>query len=120
MKRKISKKTLEKATKALNEINIMLKDGTYSDMNRKEVLRQNNVSSNLFHHASDYGLFKKVNRGVYTSNFNQIQPIQVRRAIEFRADVVARKKQNGDVVERKKPVKKKQISLFWGLIKFTL
>jgi hypothetical protein len=70
---------LQKYTTALNEMNNKVKSSIYNSASLKSICSKYKINLALMSYAIRIGLFEKVERGVYISKYNIIEPYQTRK-----------------------------------------
>lgn len=118
---KIRKQTIQKTLAALQEFQaeISQKNGLVNSTRQIEICKKHKVNNNTICASVQMGVFTRESRGVFKNNIGIIDPFHARKVIEQIYKKPSYKKDN---VVKPKAIskKKKQISLFWGLIKFSV
>lgn len=121
---KIRKETIQKALLALNQIEAELNANKriISSDRAREICKENKIDNTILTKAVSLGFYVRNNEGFYRKTVEAFEPIHARRIIqrihEMRKASITVNKSDKVVSNRK--TAKKQISILWGLIKFTL
>jgi hypothetical protein len=79
MKKEKQEAKIQKYCSAINEINRLIIKGNYDSRDIKSILFKHKASLTAFSFAVKAGLFTTVSRGVFKSNYNIIEPFQIRK-----------------------------------------
>ena len=141
--RKTSLKTVQAYTLSMQEIvdQIRSQKGKVTSQDLQKISKEHKVTATLSNLMRYVGYIDSVSKGHWTVSISKVEPFHARKVIELQNRQAMERKQNKKIngeltVPNTKPVekdpikvetpetiplerKKKQFSLFWGLIKFS-
>ena len=95
---------LQKHCNALNELNKLVIKGDYDSREIRNILSRHKVSLTLFTFATRAGLFTNIKRGEFKSNYNIIEPYQIRKVLELVKQYNSSYKRDGYIKKNIKPI----------------
>lgn len=126
-----TKHSIEKATNFLNVVNHELRLHPDRKIDIAGISKQYNIDNRLVYLATELNYFTKAATG-YVSNVDRIDPIDARKILEYRSKVIkaeqSKRRQRETAKQQRikfkaqvnKPqIKKRYVSIFWGLIKYS-
>ena len=140
--RKVEQQTITNVMNAMNEYNSLLqKSNKLSSADALVICKKYSISTSVFYCAVFQGYFEKIERGVYKPHHKKIEPIDARKIYKLALHKKHYNSKNKAFISSHRPKKqlellkktkvniipkvnekvilniKKELNLFWGLIK---